>query len=69
MAEATIFVNEARYELPIQQIEDVLNELDGIERVLIDTGDGEIKVEFDDKKISTERIIATLQEYDYEVLS
>jgi copper chaperone CopZ len=61
MAEETIYVSGATSGKPIQQIEQVLNQLDGIERVLVDTADGEVKVEFDEKKISRERIFITLQ--------
>jgi hypothetical protein len=35
MAAETIFVNEATSEKPIQEIESLLNQLDGIERVLL----------------------------------
>jgi copper chaperone CopZ len=67
MAEETIFVNEATCGKPIQQIERILNQLDGIERVLVDTADGEVKVEFDDKKISRERIVNTLQQNEFHI--
>ncbi|PGT77940.1 heavy-metal-associated domain-containing protein [Bacillus sp. AFS040349] len=58
----TIFVNQATSGKSIQQIEQSLNKLEGIERVLVDTADGEVKVEFDDDKISKEQIILTLQQ-------
>jgi len=67
MAESTIFVNEATSGQPIQQIEFLLQQLDGIERVLVDTDDGEVKVEFDDKLISRERIVITLQQHDFHI--
>jgi copper chaperone CopZ len=67
MAEETIFVNEATSVQPIQQIEHLLNQLDGIERVLVDTADGEVKIEFDDKKISRERIVITLQQHNFHI--
>ncbi|MFD2759611.1 heavy-metal-associated domain-containing protein [Lentibacillus juripiscarius] len=64
MAEITIYANEATSGEPIQQIEQALHQLDGIERVLADTDDGELKIEFDEEKISGKRIVGTLQEYD-----
>jgi len=67
MSEETIFINEATSGEPIQIIERLLNELNGVERVLIDTEDGEVKVEFDDKKVSKERIIITLQQHDFSI--
>lgn len=65
MAEETIFVKEATSSQPIQQIEHLLNEMVGIERVLIDTDDGEVKVQFDDKKISKERIVLAIQQHNF----
>jgi copper chaperone CopZ len=67
MAEETISVNEATSEKPIQQIEQLLNQLDGIERVLIDTADGDVKIKFDDKRVSRERIVLTLQEHSFHI--
>lgn len=63
MAELTIFVNEKGEGL--QQIEQTLNQLDGIERVLGDTDDGELKIAFDDGKISGNRIISILHDHDF----
>jgi copper chaperone CopZ len=67
MAEETISVNEATSGEQIQQIERLLNQLDGIERVLVDTADGDVKIEFDDKKISRERIVLTLQQHNFHI--
>jgi copper chaperone CopZ len=67
MTEETIFISKATSGEPIQEIERFLHELDGIERVLIDTDDGEVKIEFDDKKVSRERIIITLNQHDFTI--
>lgn len=67
MKQETIFISEATSEKPIQQIEYFLNQLDGIERVLIDTADGEVKVEFDEKKISREKIVHTLEQHHFHI--
>ncbi|KPC99284.1 hypothetical protein LR69_02560 [Geobacillus sp. BCO2] len=50
---------------PIARIERLLSGLDGVERSLVDTEDGEVKVQFDEKKISKERIILTLQQHGF----
>lgn len=63
MAEVTIVVKEATFGPPIQEIEHFLHELDGIDRVLVDTADGEVKIEFDDT-ISGERIVRSLQQHN-----
>lgn len=67
MTEETLFIQEATSSEPIQQIEQFLHELNGVERVLIDTNDGEVKIEFDEKKVSRERIIITLRQHDFTI--
>ena len=68
MSEQTIFIKEATSEQNIVKLEEILNKLNGIERVLVDTADGEVKVEFDDKAISKERIITTIMENNFTIL-
>lgn len=65
MAETTIFVKEATTDSIIQQIDQLLNQIDGVERVLIDTEDGEVKLEFDMDKITEEEIASMLMEQNY----
>lgn len=65
--EETIFIKEATSEEPILAIEQFLHELNGVERVLIDTDDGEVRIEFDEKVISRERIIITLNQHDFTI--
>lgn len=65
MAEITFFVKEATTGQVIQQIEQILHEYDGMERVLIDTGDGELKIEFNDDIITGEQIATALMEQNY----
>ncbi|WP_072889079.1 heavy-metal-associated domain-containing protein [Ornithinibacillus halophilus] len=62
MKETTIFVKEAVEELSIQKIEKTLMDQDGIERVLIDTDDGEIKIHYNEKHINHEQLIVVLEE-------
>ncbi|WP_042148549.1 metal ABC transporter ATPase [Paucisalibacillus sp. EB02] len=68
MSEQTIFIKEATSEPGILKVEEILNQLYGIERVLVDTDDGEVKVEFDEKAISKERIVTTLIENNFTIL-
>lgn len=65
MAEVTFFVKEATTGEIIQQIEQLLNEYDGMERVLIDTDDGEIKIHYKENIISEEQIATALMENNY----
>lgn len=65
MGEITFFVKEATTEPNIRNIEELLRHYDGLERVLIDTSDGEIKIEYNDKKITDEQIATALMEENY----
>ena len=65
--EETIFIKEATSEEPIQAIERCLHELNGVERVLVDTDDGEVRIEYDEKVISRERIMITLNQHDFTI--
>lgn len=67
MLEETIIIKEATSEESIQSIERFLHELNGVERVLIDTDDGEVKIEYDEKVISRERIMITLNQHDFTI--
>jgi copper chaperone CopZ len=67
MSKATMFVKELAGENQIQQIEQLLTQMEGVERVLMDTDDGELKVEFDEQKVSKEQIISTLAQNNYHV--
>jgi copper chaperone CopZ len=67
MTEETIFIKEATSGESIQAIERFLHELNGVERVLIDTDDGEVKIEFDEKVISRERIMITINQHDFTI--
>ncbi|MFD2046513.1 hypothetical protein ACFSTA_19420 [Ornithinibacillus salinisoli] len=63
----TLFVEDATSDPKIQEIEGILNESRGIDRVLIDTDDGEIKIEYNEEQISPKHIILMLQERDYNI--
>ncbi|WP_163970298.1 hypothetical protein [Oceanobacillus halotolerans] len=68
MTEVTMFIKEANNGTAIQQVEQILNDLTGIERVLVDADDGEVKIAFDNRRISTERIAITLQQHDFHLM-
>ncbi len=67
VAETTFFVKEATSAQPIQTLETMLAEMDGIERALVDTEDGEVKIQFDETKVSEERIAITLQQHGFHI--
>lgn len=67
MNETTFFVKETAVEQPLINIEQILAGMKGIEKVSVDATDGEVKVEFDNKKISRERIAITLQQHNFNI--
>ena len=67
MAKISIVINEEISEHSIQEVELLLSQLDGIERALLDTTDGEVKIEFDDKIISKEHIFLTMQQQGFQI--
>lgn len=67
MAETTFFVKEAISAGPVQTLEEMLTEMDGIERALVDVEDGAVKIQFDETKISEERIAITLGQHGFHI--
>ncbi|MCP3740400.1 cation transporter [Rossellomorea sp. BNER] len=59
----TIFVKEATSEKPIQTLETILMQIDGVERALVDIVDGEVKVTYNEGQIKQEEIIASIQQH------
>ncbi|HAM79671.1 heavy-metal-associated domain-containing protein [Ornithinibacillus bavariensis] len=68
MREYTLFVKEATKEPNIYRMEEILNQLTGVERVLVDTNDGEVKIEYDEKLLSEDTIVMTLIENNFTIL-
>ncbi|MBT2655057.1 heavy-metal-associated domain-containing protein [Bacillus sp. ISL-18] len=63
MANLTIYVKEAVNEQPIQSLESVLSQIEGIERALVDTADGEVKIEYNETQVSPEKIRETVLQH------
>ncbi|ULT57576.1 hypothetical protein L1999_03155 [Neobacillus drentensis] len=63
MANLTIYVKEAVNEQPIQSLESVLTQMEGIERALVDTADGEVKIEYNETQVSPEKIRETVLQH------
>ncbi|MFL6554769.1 MAG: heavy-metal-associated domain-containing protein [Bacillus sp. (in: firmicutes)] len=60
MANMTIYVKEAVNEQPIQTLETILVQMDGVERALVDIEDGEVKIEYNENQVSQENIRARI---------
>ncbi|WP_234998405.1 hypothetical protein [Salirhabdus sp. Marseille-P4669] len=67
MAHNTLFIKEAHGHHNIQMLEAFLMNLPGIERVLVDTDDGEIKVEFDEEEIQLTHIVQQLETSNFHI--
>lgn len=63
MANLTISVKEAINEQPIQTLESILLQIEGIERALVDTDDGEVKIKYNENQVSPERIRETVMQH------
>jgi len=68
ISEVTILMEETESEASNQQLEQVLNQVGGIDSVLIDAEHGKVKIRFDNTRISKERIIITLNQHDFHMM-
>lgn len=67
MATMTIYVKEATAENPIQALETMLMGMEEIERALVDTEEGEVKITYDDAQIGEDQIVKRIQLEGFEV--
>lgn len=67
MAEMTLNVKEATERGSIQTLESILLEMTGIERALVDTEDGEVKVTYDEEKVSKKDVQQKIQQHGLHV--
>ncbi|KKK37759.1 metal ABC transporter ATPase [Mesobacillus campisalis] len=63
MKEITLFVREATEEQPIKTLETILVDLDGIERALVDTDDGEVKIIYNEEQVTADWIKYKIKQY------
>jgi cation transport ATPase len=63
MTDLTLQLKEAVNPEAIQRIESMLVQIEGVERALFDTDDGEVKIEYNEKQISAENIQKRVQEH------
>ena len=63
MADTTIYVKEATNEQPIQTLETILIQMDGIEWTDVNMEDGEVKITYNEHQVTEEQIINKIQQY------
>lgn len=68
MENMTVYDKNATDPSQIQLIEHELKKMDGIERVLSDTNDGEIKIEFNPGQLTQREIITKMQELNVHLI-
>jgi sulfur transfer complex TusBCD TusB component (DsrH family) len=61
MAHSTFFISEATGEKGIQSLERFLINYNGIERALVDTDDGEVKIEYNEKEVELYQIAEDIE--------
>ena len=61
LKDLTVFVTEATKGHPIQTLESILVDMDGIERALVDSDDGEVKIVYNEEQVSPEQIKNRIQ--------
>lgn len=61
MRDLTVYVTEATHEQPIQTLESILVDMDGIERALVDMDDGEVKIVYNEEQVSPDQIKNRIQ--------
>jgi copper chaperone CopZ len=68
VADMTIFIKEATREQPIQKIETLLTQMIGVERALVDTEDGEVKITYNENQVTQEKIKNRIEEHGLNIL-
>ncbi|MBB6453356.1 copper chaperone CopZ [Salirhabdus euzebyi] len=63
----TLFIKEAQDHDNIQKLESFLMGVTGVERVLIDTDDGEIKVEYDEQMLDLVEITKLINDQGFHI--
>jgi hypothetical protein len=68
LKDITIFIKEATSEQPIQTLETILMQMDGIERALVDIDDGEVKIKYNETQVGHEKNKNRIQQHGLHVL-
>jgi hypothetical protein len=67
LKETTFFIKEAASPSVIESLEDVLTDIEGVERALVDLTDGGVKIQFNENQISEEQIAFILQGHGFQM--
>jgi cation transport ATPase len=67
MGTSTFFINKIDGEKDIQSLEQYLSAIPGIERVLMDTADNELKIEFNEQEIEQKYIVEKIEGQGFKI--
>lgn len=63
MADTIIYVKEATNEQPIQTLETILVQMDGVEWTDVNMEDGEVRITYNENQVTEEQIINKIQQH------
>ncbi|WP_033369759.1 heavy-metal-associated domain-containing protein [Siminovitchia fordii] len=64
----TVYIDVANNKQAIEKLEEILLQLNGVERALVDIDDGEVKITFSEKELSHEAILSTISRNGFDIL-
>lgn len=67
MAHSTFFIKEATTKQNIQNLEELLIGISGIERALVDANDGEVKIEYNEKEVELQQIATDIERNGFHI--
>ena len=68
MDELTLYVEVANDSESIQQLESLLMKMNGLERALVDTDDGEVKITYNQQILSQKEIVNSIKNDGFNLL-
>lgn len=68
MVDTTIYVDVANNKQAIEKLEQILLQLNGVERALVDTDDGEVKISYCETELQHEAILSTISRNGFDIL-
>ncbi|RST76050.1 heavy-metal-associated domain-containing protein [Siminovitchia acidinfaciens] len=66
--DTTIYVDVANNKQAIEKLEQILLQLNGVERALVDIDDGEVKITYSETELQHEAILSTISRNGFDVL-
>ncbi len=68
MDSMTVYIDVANNKQAIEKLEEILLQLNGVERALVDIDDGEVKITFSETELSHEAVLSTISRNGFDIL-